>query len=380
MTCERVYFLNCPQAFATDSQSNGCGLFDCYIWYNNFSANDAGTVVPTMISFNGAEEYIDKCVIAQQKPSDTEDPGPTGCIGVIVNAAGAGYYITDTHISDFQTGIQVFQGSNLTRLFCTNVSCESWTNALVVTQPNPTTKGMIVQVYCSDCLFERSGGSTDETGSGVVIGADGGESSAIGEIFLNNCSCFGWPVAGLLVNAGEDIVVTGGRYGSNAFAEESTSGGITIAGGANVTINGADLSPLVLSPDSPTQSYALAVTAAVSGLYVHGCNMEGYGTSGPLYLSSAGTQIEITDCAGYNDRNFAVATTVPGSSTFSGATLGYYGPVTFYGTGSSGVTVIISGHAAPFANGTFTLAPGQSVTLIVGVTGHAWTGFLMIGQ
>lgn len=384
VTCERVYFNNCPQAFYADNALEA-GIFDCTITYNNFSANEAGTIVPTMVTFDGAEEYIDNCVISQQPRSSTDDPGPTGCIGVVINTNGAGYYISNTHISDFTQGIVVLGGSNLTRLFCSNVSCESWTNSLVVEQP--TGDLAIEQIYCSDCLFEQSGGSTDTTASGIVIGASGGSNSAIGEIFLNNCTVFQWPVAGVLVNAGKNIVITGGRYGSNAFNEGSTTGGITIAGGADVTISGADLTPKLVNPDFPTQAYAIAITAAVNGLYVRGCNMEGYTyPPGPLYLSSPGTQIEITDCAGYNDRGTIVTIVAPNNNTnFNGGAYEYFGPVSFYAANGPNATltaVKIQGATTPLISGTFTLSPGSTAhaTLEYNSIAGGKPSFLMVGH
>lgn len=380
VSCERVYFKNCPQAFNTDSLENG--LFNCTITYNNFSANLTTGIVPTMVDFTGATEcYIDSCIISQT-PQDS--PGPVGCIGIVIGSGGGGYYIRNSHVSDFSTGILVRESENLTKLFCSNIVCESWTNSLVI-QPSGSS-GTIYQIYCGDCIFARTNGSTDSTSTGVVIDSAGGAGN-VGEIFLNNCSCFQWSGPGVQINGGQSIVITGGRYGSNATSQQSTmSGGIAITatGGSSpaqyVTINGADLSPKLTTPTYGTQPYAISITAAPVGLYVRGCNMTGYTQHGPLYLSNAGTQIEITDCAGYNDQGTAVSTTAPGAGTFSGATLGYYGPVTFYAAGSSGLSLRIGGQTTPFPSGTFTLAPDQPAAITISVGGHTWTGFLMIGQ
>lgn len=334
VTCERVYFNNCPQAFVDDNNSLENGLFNCTITYNNFSANTSAGVVPTMVNFNGTENYIENCIISQQKQDDTMDPGPTGCIGVLVVPGGGAYFITNTHISHFTKGIVVNDGPNLTRVFCSNVICESWSNSLIIER---TGTHKLSQVYCDDCMFERTDGSTDPNSTGVIIDSNGGNDT-LGDIFLNNCMCFQWNVAGVQINKGQKIVITGGRYGSNATNSESTSGGIAITGtAADVTISGADLTPTVIGDDYPNQAYAISITAAVNGLYVRGCNMSGSAyTNGPLYLSNAGTQIEITDCAGYNDKGTVVSTIAPSPSgtqfngTYSGFTTPYFGPVTFY--------------------------------------------------
>ncbi|HLY01555.1 MAG TPA: glycosyl hydrolase family 28-related protein [Candidatus Cybelea sp.] len=260
VTCERVYFKDCPQAF--DTQGLQCGLFNCTIAYNNFAASES--VIPTMVNLNGTENFIDSCVISQQPQGNEIDPGPAGCVGVLIVPGGGAYYVTNSHISDFTQGIVVNDGPNLTRVFCSNVICESWTNSLVIQR---TGSQNISQVYCDDCLFARTNDSTDDTSIGVLIDTGGGDNSTVGDIFLNNCMCFQWNVAGVQINRGSKIVITGGRYGSNGLGEGSTGGGIAIIGTAgDVTINGADLTPKVVGPDFPNQAYALSITAAVNGL------------------------------------------------------------------------------------------------------------------
>lgn len=382
VSCERVYFKDCPQAFYAGALE--CGLFNCRIDYDNFSAS--GTVIPTMVNFSGAENYIDNCVILQQPRENTQNPGPTGCIGVLVNPGGGAYFITNTHLSDFTQGIVVKEGEQLHRLFCSNVICESWTNSLYI-QPSGS-NGTIYQIYCGDCVFARTNGSTDTSSTGVYIDTAGGTGN-VGEIFLNNCTCFQWNGPGVQINAGQNIVITGGRYGSNATSL-STSGGIAITGAAqNVTINGADLTPKLLSPTYGTQPYAISITAAPVGLYIRGCNMAGYAVHGPLYLSSPGTQIEITDCAGYNDQGTVVSSTAPPTGTqfngtYSGFSTPYFGPVTFYtkSSASANITHIkVSAQDTNLQSGTFSLAPG-STNAEIDYTGLAGAKplFLMIGE
>jgi hypothetical protein len=387
VTCERVYFNNCPQAFYTESLEGG--LFDCTITYDNFGVGGTGTVAPTMVYLGGQENYIDSCVISQTPRDNTPVAGPAGCIGVIVNPGGGAYYITNTHFSDFTQGIVVRDGPNLTRLFCSNVICESWTNSLVI---QPTGSDTIQQVYCDDCLFARTNGSTDTTSTGVVVGTSGDGNSTLGEIFLNNCVVYQWNVAGVQVNSGQKIVITGGRYGSNAFNEGSTGGGIAIVGtAADITISGADLTPKLTNPIFPSQGYAISITAAVSGLYVRGCNMSGYMyPSGPLYLSSPGTKIEITDCAGYNDKGTPVATAFPsGSATFGSAfyayQLGstpYFGPIEFYtigatvGGGSTITGIKMDGNITGLKSGSFYMGPQETAE----IEGSSPISFLAIGK
>lgn len=192
------------------------------------------------------------------------------------------------------------------------------------------------------------------------------------------------------VNAGQNIVITGGKYSANAFQPPVTTGGITLAGGTNVTITGADLTPKIVNPAFPTQKYAIAITAAVSGLYVRGCSMTGYGTPNvPLYLHSPGTNIQITDCAGYNDQGTIVSSTAPPTGaqfngTYSTFATPYFGPVTFYAKNSSGATIShikLNSNDTNLLTGTFSVAPGGPYAEIdyTGIVG-AKPLFLMVGE
>ncbi len=116
VVCERVYFNNCPTAFSIEG-SLQCGLVQCTIQYNSYPA-------ATMVYINGPESFIDRCVILQNQRSQG---GPANCIGVVIQQGGADYYISNSHIEHFTTGIHVYEeGANLTHLFISNVVCESW--------------------------------------------------------------------------------------------------------------------------------------------------------------------------------------------------------------------------------------------------------------
>jgi hypothetical protein len=383
LTCERVYFNNCPQAFTDDTSSLECGLFDCTITYNSFSANESTGVVPAMVYFNGTENYIDSCIISQQPRDDTTDPGPTGCIGVIVQPAGV-FYITNTHISHFTQGIMVLGGPNPDALYCSNVLCESWSNSLVVKPTSAPGEAKIYQVYCDDCFFAMTEGSTDPSATGVLIDTNGGMNSNVSEIFLNNCMVANWAGPGVQINAGQNIVITGGRYGSNA-TNEPMSGAIAITGTAsNITISGADLTPTVPSYGG-VQPFAISISAAVEGLYVRGCNMTGY-SPGPVSVTSTSpvTAAEITDCAGYNDQGTVVSTTAPPSTTpfngtYAGFSTPYFGPVTFYARSGTGTIMHIklNGHDTNLTSGTFSISPG---TWKAEIDYSAAINFLMIGE
>jgi hypothetical protein len=328
VTCERVFFLDCLQALNLGNNAQQCGLLDCTIQYANIKNQ-------TMVVLGGVENYIDNCTIRQT--AQGAKGGPIGCTGVLVAPEGGGVYIANTHISDFTIGIAVQEngGQNYEHAFLSSVVCESWETSLLI---KPTSgNGLIFQVACVDCVFAASVQS-DSTSTGVYIGTSGGANEHVTDIFLNNCVCYQGNGPGVEINRGRNIVITGGRYSSNAL-QSPNSGGIAITGtAADITINGADCTPILQSsPGLGSQPHAISITASVAGLYVRNCNLNGYTTqSPPVYANSAGTQIQITNCPGYNDQNTPITTTVPIHSGIYAASPGsggtpYYGPsiVTF---------------------------------------------------
>ncbi len=378
VSCERVYFVDCPQALFIDQRSLHCGLFNCMIFYSNGLAN------MTMVTLGGSENYVDSCDF-RQKPRSTG--GPAGCTAIVASPGngGGGYYITNTHLSDFTTGIVLQESENIAHLFCSNVVCESWTNALVVKPISPN--GTIYQVFCGDCVFARTNDSTDTTSTGVIVDTNGGPNGNVADIFLNNCMCYQWNGPGVQIHAGQNIVITGGRYGSNATSM-STSGGIAITGtAASVTVSGADITMKIPNPLFGNQPYAISITAAVAGLYVRGCNLTGYpGNTGPLYLSSAGTQIEITDCAGYNDLGLVLSGPgAPPTGTFQNysswphATSGWFGPIAFYISGGGVAHILIDTVNTGLAMGGFTLSPGETAAIVPTIP-PATPSFVAVGK
>ena len=95
-----------------------------------------------------------------------------------------------------------------------------------------------------------------------------------------------------------------------------------------------------------------------------------------MNVVSNAVNVQITDCAGYNDQGVAVRTTPPGTGSFTGATFGYYGPVEFYTTGGGIGVITIDGHATALLSGSFFLMPRETAQL-------SYTGtpsFLMLGK
>lgn len=102
-----------------------------------------------------------------------------------------------------------------------------------------------------------------------------------------------------------------------------------------------------------------------------------YAGSNFVTVSGTVTNLEITDCAGYNDQKALLAnTTTAPSGSFSGLTYSYYGPTAFYLASTMSTTVTIDSQSTHLTAGGFTLAPGESAQIASGTIVH----FLMVGK
>ena len=376
--CELCYFADCPGTMYMGGNHNG--LLACEINYEVNGSTDTDNAV--MVYVTGADDFITECRISQQ-PVSNNPAGPTGCIAIQVGTADEPRF-SNINISDFDYGIDIpGGGTNLVHAMFSNVSCECNVHALRIMPISST--GTVCQVFFLNCDFARAQHAANQS-AGVYISTYSGEASNnVSDILFANCLVHDWDGPGVQIVAGQDIVFTGCRFGSNATgASMGTSGGVAVTGPAlRVLIVGGDFSGKIPSymsqPSGGTQPYAISLSAAVSEMSVNGCILSN-NASGPLYVASGITpDLQITASRGYNDQGTAVTTTAP-SGTFGGATFGYYGPVTFYALGASGITLGISGHIAPFISGTFTLAAGEVATVTIAIGGHTWTNFLMVGQ
>ena len=161
-----------------------------------------------------------------------------------------------------------------------------------------------------------------------------------------------WAGSGMVIEGGQDITVTGGRFGSNGTASLlAHPAGITVTGPAvRLSVIGSDCSGLVppypAQPSSVVQPYGISVTGTVVGMVVRDCNLQGNATA-PVYVSTNGTDLAITNCLGYNDQN-TVITSSPFTSSDHAANHGYYGPsvVLFHAPTTTSISVTIYGTTA----------------------------------
>jgi hypothetical protein len=399
ITCERVYFDNCPTAFATEANALQCGLLDCTIDYHN-----GGLMNQVAVSLNGNETFVHGCVIRQPGGNS-----PSGCTGIQVNGP-VPCFITDTHVSDFYTGIQIVGGTY--EAFFANLRVDAYNTAVEIA-PNTDT-GTIYDVHFSNCTLSLADSSIKQS-SGVTIGTAGGGNSNVAGIYFDNCAVQGFANAGLEIDGGQNIVVTGGQYasnGQNPTAAAYIGAGIAITGGVDITITGADCSGIsylwqnqINTGTSTPQPYGITVNNDASHVTIVGCNATGNATSGivivneaesfpsnifvrgcdcsgyssyntAVYVKPGETNVEVTDCAGYNDQgpNAVLQSTIPPpSNPISNVSFGYYGPIAFYVKGAGNVT--IDGVNTNLTDGGYTLGPGETAS-IAGTASH----FLAVGK
>ncbi len=118
-------------------------------------------------------------------------------------------------------------------------------------------------------------------------------------------------------------------------------------------------------------------SSQAASTFIRGCDASSYSSYGAaIHVLSGETTIEVTDCAGYNDRgsNAVLQNTIPPpANPISNISFGYYGPIAFYVKGAGNVT--IDGNNTNLTDGGYTLAPGESAS-IAGTATH----FLAVGK
>lgn len=388
--CEDCVFQNCP-AMSMGGAHNG--LLNCRVFYDvDDSADTEGAVMIYMAHTN---DFVDLCYVYQRTVSKTP-PGPSGCIAIQVQDAEEPR-VTDTNIVDFSIGLQILGNGgnpgNLTHGCFSNLACECDTNAVYI-QPSGS-GNTICELFFSGCVFERTQHSSSVSpGVYIDLYAGGGtEADTVSDVFFTNCMAHDWAGPGIQINGGQDIVITGGRYGQDATSSTMmTSGGaIAVTGPAvRVTIDGADCSAMVpIYPSQPfaddTQPYSISVTGAVVGMQVRNCNLTDNG-SGPLYVSTTDADLQVTDCAGYNDQHVILRNSTPptSASTFHSYDLTnpYWGPFEFYLAinGASVTSVYVDGTLTHLTSGSFFIAPGENAEIVWAAVGVLTPTFLAIGK
>jgi hypothetical protein len=371
---------------------------------------------------SGKEIYIAGCVFRNSLTT------VAGSIGIEIVAAEH-VRVANTRVDGFAQGIRIVPGVgwNVLRCYFDDVTVYSpfisnGIGAALTIQPQDTAS-RIGQLVFSGCCFEpgESGGSTQTISQpGIVVDPNG---ATIDTIRFVSCYACRWPGPGLLIKGGNNIEVLGGMYaGNNNSANTGMDAyGIAIIGPAvGVRIIGASCVgtynyvtlPIRLPQSPPTQVIGILIDQGATDVIIEGCDLRknslygvsikgetatvttnvsvrGCDISGITPYTSAvnvnGTvsNIQVTNCTGYNDAGPQLASIVPTSgATFRNYSYGYYGPVEFY-TAAQGATInsiSVNNNNTFLTSGSFVLQPGEYGAISWTQVGTFVPTFVMIGK
>jgi parallel beta-helix repeat protein len=324
-------------------------------------------------------------------PSDSMLPGD---YGLIVGTSGGENSSYDTirfmacTVEGFHTyGLQILCGQNLQ----VNGGSYSGNGTAGIAIVGDVAE---VQITGANCIG-TAGSATQMYGIYITAGED---------VQIMGVNCSGNGVAGIEINGAtltsvQDVRIVGAACENGVFGAILQQYGIYVENASGVLIDGCTLTgntsyAVYLSTvENVTVSACDVYSSGAKGIFVggpaagpttyvfiRGCNGAQYANY-TLFLTVSGevSDLEVTDCAGYNDLGNTILanTTIAPSGAFSGVTYGYYGPTAFYLAATS-VSVTIDGQLTHLSSGGFTLAPGESAD--IAVSGGTVTHFLMVGK
>jgi hypothetical protein len=421
---QRVVFTDCPKSVWFEGSLQG-SMFECT------AVNDVnpGTVV-TLGDTNtqtsqGLETYIAGCSFRTNSHSGTAVQLYSAEHLRMVNTRIDGYL----HGILITPGIQMVMGQtefhgNIKKCHFENVSCFPFNDPL---HPAPSTEGVglsiqpangryVEELWFANCEFTPPEAGTAYAGAGILVdpvnGPGGG--GLIDQVRFVDCYSCLWHGPGMNIVGGSNIEILGGYYSCNGvppipplsplagIALTMSASGVRITGAAcnnSVSVRGV--------MQASSQEIGVYIAGSSSSVRIQGCDLTGNlqygaqvlgpssGTSLPtnvfirdcdfsnsataLHVSGLVSNVQVTTCVGYNDQATPLSTAAP-SGPFNGLTYGYYGPVAFYASGGTNVTVQVDGHTTGLVSGGFTLAPGESAAFVVGIGGHLPTTFFIVGK
>jgi parallel beta-helix repeat protein len=195
----------------------------------------------------------------------------------------------------------------------------------------------------------------------VGIYVDSGASN----IVINGCDLRENADYGIVVNAASDVVISGCDLSNNAVG--GVGAGVQVNEGASdVVIDSCDVT------NNGTNGIQVnATSGAVSGVYIRNCNATGYsGYNTAIYVDATGTNastVEVTNCAGYNDKGKVFTPVITSGTTFYPYQFGYWGPVECYignGVGAVIASITVDGTLTPLKSGSVFLVPGESASIV----------------
>jgi hypothetical protein len=231
----------------------------------------------------------------------------------------------------------------------------------------------IVGVNCSACGLP---GSPATPGTGIYVDGYG---SSVSDVRIVGAVCANPPFSseesvtqqyGIQVQYASNILIKDCFLTEAEEDETDTGFGLYLEGCDNVTVAGCGL--------YGNAAGAIYIGSGCDNVFVRKCNATGYGSAfgDAIAVYGSPTNVQVTDCAGYNDLASKLTTTVPVGS-FSGISQNYYGPVAFYVYEGGGI--LMGTYATGLGSGSFTLDAGGTQTAQI-TTVIPLTKFLMVGN
>ncbi len=304
---------------------------------------------------------------------------PNTCIGVAVYACKHAT-LENLSISGLNNAILLSPTSEVQNntFIVTILDCQvDSLSAALQMKPQSSTGSSLQEVRVAASSFTQTAGQA-YTGAGIVIDLPaGGNNSQVDTIKLIGVTSEGWNGHGLQINGGQNVQVVGGTYAGNMQGGTTAQAGIAITGpAANISIVGADLSATYLG--SAPQQYALLVSGSpTTPVLIKDSPMLGYSAS-PVDVTGSPSNLQISDCAGYNDHNISlnggVAPTGSGVSASTCSTP-YFGPSLVTFSNPSALTVHVSGTAYSMSFGSIYLAqPFDKIYFSAAPSTFTWIG------
>jgi Right handed beta helix region len=228
------------------------------------------------------------------------------------------------------------------------------------------TSGQDIQVVGANC-------SNNQT-SGIQVA--GSSAAIVSDLRILGCICTS-STMGIAISAASNVLIDGCTLTGNSSYAASLSAV------QNVTIVACD----VYSSSVGAQGIGVAGPGspiATQYVFIRSCNAPQWGEFGSvdstfLVVSGSVSNLEVTDCAGYNDQGAILLNQshAPNGSFTGISVANYYGPTAFYVDSTASTAVTIDGQATYLDVGSFTLAPGETAE----IANHTeTTHFLMVGK
>ena len=377
----RCVFKDCPIGVWFE-QALQCSMLQCTGTYSSFG----GTALMIGGPNNGFENvfgkdiFITDCVFQTSPPLGTTGLNIIAAEHVRLKSVRFDGFITGILINPGYAGVgQTPSNYNVVRCIFEDVNCFA---GLTAAAPAPVGIGLVIQPQNGNlvgqlcfigCTFEPGsdmGITSTSPGPGILIDANGGfiETARFVSCYSNR-----WTGPGLSIGTSggtgtiQNIEVLGGMYAGNNFSSGSSAYGIAVygpttavrivgvscvgqykfiqidssststqqnvgiyvgGGTANVLIQGCDVRENAINGIVVDGS-----TSVVTDALVRDCDATGYALGYAYAINVIGgtanlSGLEITNCAGYNDRGVPLSgTALVGTVSISNSACRYWGPI-----------------------------------------------------